>query len=201
MRQVAIVVLLSSLGVIGCAGTTEEAKAPTAEWSTFTGKYSGPLTKVAENNKAEPAEVAEEAAPPPAASLKAKTAASDEAAAKKASASKATVKGESLSTVTVETLTDATKGAVKQKFVSNGVVTGPEYEVVSVEMKTAKVQVIRPASSPTPNGPSIASPKAKQGSLSKTDAGYYDEEADVLVVVTAAKKGTAQKVLGSIVKK
>jgi len=62
------------------------------------------------------------------------------------------------------------------------------------------VQVIRPAANPAPDGPSIASPKARNGGVSKLESGYYDADADVVVVVTAAGKPAAQKVLGTIVK-
>ena len=69
-----------------------------------------------------------------------------------------------------------------------------------MQLKGATVQVIRPAEKPSPNGPAIASPKAKSGQLTKNDASWYDEEADVLVFVSAGKKAAAQKALGAIVK-
>jgi hypothetical protein len=70
---------------------------------------------------------------------------------------------------------------------------------VQVQLKGATVHIIRPnPGSETGNG-SVDAPKARQSSLSKAEAGYYDEDADVLVVVEAGKKANAEKALASIV--
>jgi hypothetical protein len=63
------------------------------------------------------------------------------------------------------------------------------------------VQVTRPAEHPVNDGPTISSPKAHNGELSKAESGWYDEDADVLVVVTAAKKAGSQKALGTLLKR
>jgi len=186
-----LVMLLSSLALFACGGTKEEAQSAANPWADFKGTYSTPASP---EHKAEKAEAAKK-------DTKAKDEATEEAqAAAPKKASKGTVKGESVSSISVDSLTDASKTALKAKFVSNSVVTGPQYELVQVQLKGATVQIIRPAEKPSPNGPAIASPKAKNGELSKTDAGWYDEEADVLVLVNAPKKAAAQKALGSIVK-
>lgn len=183
-------VVLLSVGLFACGASLEEKEAGDP-WSTFTGKYSRPAAprekaKADANTdrkaKAEPAEKVEEEQTP--APIK---------------TSSATIGGESISSIGLDTLTDSVKKALKQKFVSNGVVTGPEYEMVTVELKDAKVKIVRRAGSPAPNGPAIST-TAKRAELSANDASWYDEDADVLVVVSAGKKAAAQKALRAIVK-
>ena len=190
-----LVLVLSSLGLFACGGTKEEAQSAANPWADFKGTYSAPASaeQKAERDNAASSKKDSKAKSEPKEETK------EEAPAKKA-ASKGTVKGESVSSISVDALTDASKAALKTKFVSNSVVTGPQYEMVQVQLKGATVQIIRPAEKPSPNGPAVASPKAKNGELSKNDAGWYDEEADVLVLVNAPKKAAAQKALGSIVK-
>ena len=89
---------------------------------------------------------------------------------------------------------------MKSKVVSTKYLVGPKYEEMQVQLKGATVQVIRPSANPASDGPAISSPKARNSEISKTESGWYDEEADVLVVVTAAKKPAAQKALGTILK-
>jgi len=189
-----LVVLLTSLGLFACGGANKNAKDEANPWGNFTGKYSKPAPREkaakAEAPKEEEAEATgNEQAPP--------TNATPPTPKK---ASLATVKGESVSSVSVEALTEASTSALQSQFVSNGVMTGPQYELVQVELKTATVQIIRPAEKPSPNGLPIPSPKAKHAELEPNDAGWYDEEADVLVIVNAPKKAAAQKALGAIVK-
>jgi hypothetical protein len=192
--RIQTVVLLSTLVLGACGGAaTQEAKDANV-WSDFSGKYSSPAQSTgnassakseqarrdAKSAKAEPKEEAAEATP-----------------AKKSS--KATIHGESLSTISDAALADASKGALKTKVVSTKIVNGPQYEHVKVQLKGATVYIIRPnPGSETGNG-SVDAPKARNSSLSKAEAGYYDEDADVLVVVEAGKKANAEKALASIV--
>lgn len=193
MRNQLVVVLLSSIGLFACGGANQETKNEGDPWSGFKGTYSTPAAPGEKSEAGEPAKKE--------ATAKAEaTQASAEAAPAPKKTSKGTVKGESLSSVDVDVLTDVSKSALKAKFVSNSVMTGPQYELVQVQLKGATVQVIRPAEKPSPNGPAIASPKAKSGELTKNDASWYDDEADVLVFVSAGKKAAAQKALGAIVK-
>ena len=122
----------------------------------------------------------------------------DDTAGKKASA--ATIKGESVSSVGLDTFADASKTATKSKVVSTKYLVGPKYEQLQIQMKGVAVQVIRPAANPAPDGPAMSSPKARSGEVSKLESGYYDADADVVVVVTAGGKAGAQKVLGTILK-
>jgi hypothetical protein len=182
-------VLLLSVGLLACGASLEEKEAGDP-WSTFTGKYSRPAAPRekteahAHKDKKAKAESAEKVVEETSSPIK---------------ASSATIGGESLSSIGLDTLTDSVKKALKQKFVANGVVTGPEYEMVTVELKDAKVRIVRRAESPAPNGPAIST-TAKRAELSANDAAWYDEDADVLVIVSAGKKSAAQKALRSIVK-
>ena len=192
MRNLFVVIVLSSLGLAACGASNQETKSGGDPWSDFKGTYSAPAPK---DDDGEP--TGKEAKGRSNANANQESA--EDAAGKKV-ASKATVNGESLSSVDVDVLTDVSKSALKSKFVSNSVMTGPQYELVQVQLKGAMVQVIRPAEKPSPNGPAIASPKTKSSQLTKNDASWYDEEADVLVFVSAGKKAAAQKALGAIVK-
>lgn len=206
MRSHLVVVLLSSLGLFACGDANQKAKNEANPWGNFTGKYSEPEAPrgkaaakdepKAEKAEDEPKAEAEEPAPTAAA---APAAAPAPASSKKAS--QATVKGQSISSISVEALTEASTSALNSQLVSNGVLTGPQYELVQVELKTGMVQIIRPAAKPAPNGLPIPSPKAKNAELETNDAGWLDEEADVLVIVNAGKKAAAQKALGDIVKR
>jgi hypothetical protein len=193
MRNHFVVVLLSSLGLFACGGASPAAKSEANEanpWADYKGTYGTPAPEGASEGNATKKEAKGEHE---------ERRKSDEAPAKKAS--RGTVNGESLSTISVEALTDASKSVLKSKFISNSVVTGPQYELVQVQLKGATVQITRPAEKPLANGPAIASPKAKSGEVAKTAAFWFDEEADVLVVVNASgKKAAAQKALGAIVK-
>ena len=188
MRVLHIAALLSSLTVFACGGAAKnEAKAPEGDpWAGYTGKYAGPASASAKAEKSKPADKVEKVAE--------KT---EEAGPHK---STATIHGESVSSIDLDTFADATKTATKGKVVSTKYLVGPKYEQLQIQMKGVAVQVIRPAANPAPDGPSIASPKARNGGVSKLESGYYDADADVVVVVTAAGKPAAQKVLGTIVK-
>ena len=196
MRVLHIAALLSSLVVVACGGAAKkDAKAPEGDpWAGYTGKYAEPGTAKAETAKAEKPKaekVAEKVAD------KAPAKAEETGAAHK---SAATIHGESVSSIDLDTFADATKTATKAKVVSTKYLVGPKYEQLQIQLKGMAVQVIRPAANPAPDGPSIASPKARSGGVSKLESGYYDADADVVVVVTATGKPAAQKVLGTIVK-
>jgi len=198
MRSHLVVVLLSSLGLFACGGANQKAKNEANPWGSFTGKYSEPAAAHAKADSAE-ASTAD-------ASKKEAGPKTDEEAAPAAVAapapkktSQATVKGESISSISVEGLTEASTSVLNSSLVSNGILSGPKYELVQVELKTMTVQIIRPAEKPAPNGLPIPSPKAKNAELEPNDAGWYDEEADVLVIVNAAKKAAAQKALDAMV--
>jgi len=62
------------------------------------------------------------------------------------------------------------------------------------------VQIVRAAASPAASGPSVAAPKLRSMQLEKGESAWYDDDADVVIVVSAAKKAQAQKLLGSFVK-
>ncbi|HSO40092.1 MAG TPA: hypothetical protein VLT33_46510 [Labilithrix sp.] len=195
MRVLTIAALLSSLTVFACGGGAhKEVKGPESDpWAGYTGKYAEPSS----GSKAPKAEAKADAKPK---ADKAEKVAekSDEPATPHKSA--ATIKGESVSSIDLDTFADASKSATKSKVVSTKYLVGPKYEQLQIQMKGVAVQVIRPAANPAPDGPSISSPKARSGEVSKTESGYYDADADVVVVVTAGGKAGAQKVLGTIVK-
>jgi hypothetical protein len=161
-------------------------------WSDFSGKYSTPAEPrgTTSSAKAEQARAKSK-------STEAKEEAAEAAPAKKAS--KATIQGESLSTIGDAALADASKGALKSKVVSTMIVNGPQYEHVKVQLKGATVHIIRPNPGSETGHGAVEAPKARNSSLSKAEAGYYDEEADVLVVVEAGRKTNSEKALASIV--
>ncbi len=191
MRVLHIAALLSSLTVFACGGAAKkEAKGPESDpWAGYTGKYAEPASASAKAEKPKAADKAQKVAE--------KAPEKEEASTHK---STATIHGESVSSIDLDTFADATKTATKGKVVSTKYLVGPKYEQLQIQMKGVAVQVIRPAANPAPDGPSIASPKARSGGVSKLESGYYDADADVVVVVTAAGKPAAQKVLGTIVK-
>jgi hypothetical protein len=188
-----VVALLSFFTLAACGGAaTQEAKDANV-WSDFSGKYSSP----AEPRGNASTSKSEQAKRDAKAKSEAKEEVAEAAPAKKAS--KATIHGESLSTISDAALADASKGALKTKVVSTKIVNGPQYEHVKVQLKGATVHIIRPNPGTETGNGSVDAPKARNGSLSKAEAGYYDEDADVLVVVEAGKKANAEKALASIV--
>jgi hypothetical protein len=193
-----VVVFFSVFALGACGGAaTQEAKDANV-WADFSGKYSATDTR---GNTSAPSAKSADARR----DAKSKTEAKEEAAAEETPAtaakkpSKATVKGESLSTIGDAALADASKGALKTKVVSTKIVNGPQYEHVKVQLKGATVQIIRPNPPGETGNGAVDAPKARSASLSKIEASYYDEEADVLVIVEAGKKANAEKALASIV--
>lgn len=112
--------------------------------------------------------------------------------------SKGTIQGESVSSVSVDAVAGASKTVLKSKVVSSKVVVGREYEQLQVVMKGVALQIIRPAATPDPQGPKVRSPKVRSNALLKNESGWYDESANVLVLVKAPKKASSQKVLAAI---
>lgn len=195
MRVSTLAALLSSLVMVACGAAQKEAKGPEADpWAGYTGKYAEPAAGKAAKADAKPKEAKAEKVE------KAEAPKADDAATVK-KASSATIHGESVSSVGLDTFADASKTATKSKVVSTKYLVGPKYEQLQIQMKGVAVQVIRPAANPAPDGPAMSSPKARSGEVSKTESGYYDADADVVVVVTAGGKAGAQKVLGTILKR
>jgi hypothetical protein len=116
-------------------------------------------------------------------------------------ASKAKIRGESVSSIGPDALAASSAKALKSKVVSTNLIVGPDYEMVQVVLKNGSVQIVRPASTPDQSGPKLRAPKLRKSSLSSSEAGYLDEEADVLVLVQAPKGATSKKALKQIVKK
>jgi hypothetical protein len=114
--------------------------------------------------------------------------------------SKAKIRGQSVSSVSAESVAGASKAALKSKVLSSDVIAGPEYELVRVVLKDASVQIIRPAASPDSGGPKLRSPKLRNDSLTTNESAWYDADADVLVLVQA-KSGASKKALGALLKK
>ena len=222
MRYTLALALAASLGLFACGGTTEEAKSANDEnvWKGYTGEYSASSSEYAkptfskaaaspmkkDGASAEEATAEEKPAPKQAAKAakEAPPPAEEEKplfVAKPKPASKGTVKGESVSTVSVDQLGAAAMGATKSKTVlSSGTMTGKAYEVVTVETKKGTIKITRPASSPNPKGPEVTPPSNKLGDISKNESAWFDEEGDVIVVVSAAKKKDAAALLNKIVK-
>ncbi len=180
-------VTLSTFALGGCgAAPKKQAEAPAAyDWSDFKGTYA----KGDDRPTAEP--------------VKPKDGAKAEAAgaAGPLKLSKATIHGESVSSVTADTVAGASKTALKAKVVSSNVIVGREFEQVQVVMKGVSVQIIRPTATPSSSGPKVRSPKARSSSLLKSESGWYDADANVLVLVRAPKKASSKKALLALLQK
>ena len=176
---------LSALAVGACdAAPTKQAAAPAAyDWSD----YKGTFAKGDDRPAAEP--------------VKPKDDAKAEATAGARKVSKGTIQGESVSSVSADTVAGASKTALKAKVVSSNVIVGREYEQVQVVMKGVSVQIIRPTANPDKAGPKLRSPKARSSSLLKSESGWYDADANVLVLVRAPKKASSQKALLALLQK
>lgn len=203
MRNGSIVVILSSAMLFACSATTQSAKSESDVWAGYQGTYATPMAAADKGNKAAPAKkesVAEAKAK--AADPKEEAAAPEpkaDASPKKA-ASKTTINGESISKIAAPALAEVSKSAFKSKTAAHKVTAGAQYEQVQIATKGGvTVHVVRPAQSP--GSATVASPKSRNDSLSKTEAAWYDEEADVLIVVNAGKKAAAQKALGQLLER
>ena len=198
--RVSMIVLLSSMCLVACGGPAKEAKSPESDpWAGYTGKYaeagSGSGAKAAKADKADkPGKAEKTADAAPAAPV-------EKAADGATKVSSATIHGESVSSVGLDSLADSAKSATKGKVVSTKYLVGPKYEQLFIQMKGVSMEVIRPAANPAPDGPTFSSPKARStADASKAESSYYDADADVAVVVKGANKAGSTKVLGSLVK-
>jgi len=196
MRHNVLVLAASFVALVACGGSNPEAKdaSNSDAWKDFTGKYSTPAeprgsTSAAKESpksakaKAEQKEQTEETAP----------------ATPSKKTSKATIKGESLSSIGELALADASKGSLKTKVVSTRVLSGREYESVRIQLKGASVTIIRPVAAGEAGNGAVDAPKSRASALSKSEAGYYDEDADVAIIVDSGKKNASERSLAALV--
>ena len=177
-------------------GAKQEAKAPESDpWAGFQGTYADAAPQ--KSGKAE--KKVADAAPAPKADKAKEEPAAAAAPAKKTS--KMMIKGESISSIGSDALAAAAGSNLKSKVVSSDVTVGPQYELVSVQLKGQSIQIVRPAASPDPSGMALPGPKERNGELSKTESGMYDADADVLVIVNSAQKKVSKTSLGQLMKK
>ncbi len=195
VSTLAAAVLSSSLVVLACGGSTKVVNAPEADpWAGYTGKYVGDA--VAEPEAPKPSKRAVAGAK----TKQEKVAPVAEEAPRSKKVSSATIHGESLSSVGLDEIANASKTASKSKVVSTKYLVGPKYEQLQITLKGAAIQIIRPAANPAPDGPMMSTPKARNLSVSPKESRYYDPDADVVLVVTAGKKAGAEKLLSAILK-
>jgi hypothetical protein len=186
--------MLCSLALAGCgAAPKPQASAPVAyDWSDYKGTFAQPAD--------EPHAAAEPATAKPKGGAEAKGEPLGASASSK-KLSRGTILGESVSSVSVDAVAGASKTVLKSKVVSSNVIVGQEFEQIQVVMKGVAVQIIRPAASPDKAGPKIRSPKVRSGGLLKSESGWYDADANVLVLVRAKKKASSQKALLAILQR
>jgi hypothetical protein len=215
-----LVALSALLMAVGCAKAAKPAAAPEADydWSQYNGGKEAPGSGTADKGDSAPksdgsAANSDSSKPSKAVKPEAVAAAPESStddspkpgkpdlSASSKKASKAKIKGESVSLVSASSLAGASKTALKSKVVSSNVIMGPEYEMVQIVLKDASVQIVRPATTPDQAGPKLRSPKARNDSLSSNESGYYDPDADVLVLVQSNKAAKSKKALGALLKK
>lgn len=201
MRNGSIVVILSSAMLFACSATTQTAKSESDVWAGYQGTYATPMAAADKGNKAAPAKKESVAdAKAKAAEPREEAAAPEPKSDAPKKASKTTINGESISKIAAPALAEVSKSAFKSKTAAHKVTAGSQYEQVQIATKGGvTVHVVRPAQSP--GSATVASPKSRNDSLSKTEAAWYDEEADVLIVVNAGKKAAAQKALGQLLER
>lgn len=217
-KLIALSALLLLTGV-GCAKAAKPAAAPEPDydWSTFNNGKEAPADTAKTSSEKSDSSTADSKPSKPssskpdsvAAAAPSSDAAEDPKPAKPDVASsggshkpsKAKIKGESVSSVGADAVAGVSKKALKSKVVSTNVITGPDYEMVQIVLKDASVQIVRPATTPDSSGPKLRSPKVRNDSLSSTESGYYDADADVLVLVQSSKAAKSKKALAAIVKK
>lgn len=198
-RSFAVLALVSSMGLFACGGKAAvggEPQSAADPWQGYKGTYA--TAAAPRVGSAETSTTSKKAAESKAKASSEESAEPAEEAAPKRAASNTQIGGASLSSIGADALAEASKGALKSKAAKSKVTVGAQYEQVQVQLNGVTVQLIRPASKPDASGPAVASPKSRNATLSKAEAGWYDEEADVLLVVNAGKKPAAQKALGSI---
>ena len=204
--KVRFVVALSSIAVslaalTGCAAGQKEVKAPeTDSWAGYRGTYASSAPQAA----GDPAKVEKKIMHAEPEASKAQVEEPSVAAPprpNKKKSSKGMITGESVSSIGVDSLATALGTSLKAKVVSQDLTVGPKYELVQVQLKGQSVQIVRPAASPDPTGLAIPSPTERNGEMSTTESGWYDADADVLVIVNASKKASSQSSLGTILEK
>lgn len=195
-----------SLVFVACGGAQKEAK--TAEdtsnpWADYKGTYATTAnpkpsdTSEPKKDKGEKKAKAEKADKPAEKATEKAVAGEPE----KKPASKGTIKGESVSSIGVDTLADFSKSTLKAKGATTAFTLGSHYEQLKVSLKGGMtVEIIRPAAYPDADGQAVTAPKERNGQLAKGETSWYDADADVIVIVNAAKKPAAQKVLGQLLK-
>jgi len=193
-----VVVVASMFALVACGGSSGGGAKEPDPWADFKGTYGGTAEPRTNGSNATSAREARRDAKDAKNKPEAKDAEETAAAAPAKKTSKATIKGQSISTIDDGALGEASKGPLKTKVVGSTIATGAQYERVKVQLKGAAVVIIRPSTSPDGNA-SVDAPKARNGSLGKSEASYYDEDADVLVIVDAGKKSASERVLGSLV--
>jgi hypothetical protein len=199
IRSFAVAIVLCSVALFACGGGTPEAKSEPNLWADYKGTYATPAG--ARGTTSSPKPEAKEAKAKAAEPAKDEEEKAAEKAAPSRKASKTTIHGESISAIGPDALAEVSKSALKAKVVNSKLVVGAQYEQVQIQLKGVAVQIVRPAANPVTGGPSVSSPKARNDSLSKTESAWYDEEADVLIVVNAPKKAASQKALGAILER
>jgi hypothetical protein len=211
MRSKAILTLSFAFGLVACGGAAQNAKDQSSDvWSGYKGTYASAASK--EAGRTSPAPAADVSKKDAKAKAETEETADDSAtddgateptpeATGSSKKSKASIGGESVSTIGEDTLASLATKSLKSEMLSSSIMVGAKYERVQVQLKGMAVTIIRPAATPNSNGPSVSEPKARKADLAKTETAYYDADADVLVVVNAPKKASAQKALGAILKR
>jgi hypothetical protein len=183
-----------ALALGGCASVprSNEPVAPAAyDWSDYQGTF-------AEPDERPQVEAATATAKATAAAPTAVAPAPEEPTKR---VSKGTIQGESVSSVSVGSVADASKSLFKAKVLSSKTIVGREYEQLQVVMKGTTVQIIRPAQTPAKAGPKLRSPRSRSAGLSRSESGWYDADADVLVVVRAPRRLSSKKALVALLQK
>ena len=195
--------IVASVSLVACAGPNSSG--PERDpWAGYQGTYAGSArASVAPSLASESAASSEVVEPADADEPRAKPGSRSKAkvGVRAPASSKATIKEESISSIGVEALGNATAGLLGASVVSKDLVIGSRYELVEVQLKGATVQILRAATTPDADGPELDAPKARHNALSPTEEAWYDADGDVLVVVNSANKATSQKVLTTIVKR
>jgi hypothetical protein len=207
MLRSIVCALGTSLFLVACGGAQKEAK--TADegnpWADYKGTYAttanpkpSDTSEAKKDAKNEKKAKADKGEPKVEKTEKAVATGTDE----KKPASKGTINGESVSSIGVDTLATVSKSTLKAKGATTSFVLGKSHEQLKVSLKSGvTVEIIRPAAYPDPDGTiSIPQPKERNGQLSKGETSWYDADADVIVVVNAAKKPAAQKALNQLLK-
>ena len=200
--------MVCSLLLAGCgAAPKKQASAPEAyDWSDYKGTFAAGADARATADDSKTVSSTSTAAPATAAPAKPKPGSDPKAellgiAPSSKKLSKGTILGESVSSVSVDAVAGASNSVLKSKVVSSNVLIGQEFEQIQIVMKGISLQIIRPAATPDRTGPNVRSPKVRSGGLLKTDSGWYDEDANVLVLVRAQKKASSQKALAALLKR